>query len=39
MPANAIREITGLSPATVAMKIRRIAKILKRWFGEGGVHA
>jgi RNA polymerase sigma-70 factor (ECF subfamily) len=39
MPANAISEITGLSPANVAMKIHRITKILKRWFGEGGVHA
>ena len=39
MPANAISEITGLSPANVAMKVHRITKILKRWFGEGGVHA
>jgi len=39
MPANAISEITGLSPANIAMKIHRITKILKRWFGEGGVHA
>ena len=39
MPANAISEITGLSPANIAMKIHRIKKILKRWFGEGGVHA
>lgn len=35
MPANAISEITGLSPANVAMKVHRIKKILKRWFGEG----
>lgn len=35
MPANAISEITGLSPANIAMKIHRIKKILKRWFGEG----
>ena len=45
MPAAAISEITGLSPANIAMKIHRIKKILKRWFGEqgdggkGGVHA
>lgn len=42
MPATAIGEITGLSPANIAMKIHRIKKILKRWFGEegeGGVHA
>jgi len=48
MPASAISEVTGLSPANVAMKIHRIKKILKRWFGEewfgeewlgeGGVH-
>jgi RNA polymerase sigma-70 factor, ECF subfamily len=39
MPANAISEITGLSPANIAMKVHRITKILKRWFGEGGVYA
>jgi|SRR5579872_3420576 len=45
LPATAISEITGLSPANIAMKIHRIKKILKRWFGEagdagkGGVHA
>jgi RNA polymerase sigma-70 factor, ECF subfamily len=39
MPASAISEITGLSPANVAMKVHRVTKILKRWFGEGGVHA
>jgi RNA polymerase sigma-70 factor, ECF subfamily len=39
MPTNAIGEITGLSPANIAMKVHRITKILKRWFGEGGVHA
>jgi hypothetical protein len=38
MPANAISEITGLSPANVAMKVHRITKILQRWFGEGGVY-
>jgi RNA polymerase sigma-70 factor, ECF subfamily len=38
MPANAISEITGLSPANVAMKVHRITKILRRWFGKGGVH-
>jgi RNA polymerase sigma-70 factor, ECF subfamily len=39
MPASAISEITGLSPANIAMKVHRITKILKRWFGEGGAHA
>jgi RNA polymerase sigma-70 factor, ECF subfamily len=39
MPASAVSEITGLSPANIAVKIHRITKILKRWFGEGGVHA
>lgn len=39
MPASAISEITGLSPANVAMKVHRITKILRRWFGEGGDHA
>jgi RNA polymerase sigma-70 factor, ECF subfamily len=39
MPASAISEITGLSPANIAMKVHRITKILKRWFGEGGLHA
>ena len=34
MDANSIGEITGLSPANVAMKIHRIKNILKRWFGE-----
>jgi len=39
MPANSISEITGLSPANVAMKVHRIKNILKRWFAEGGSHA
>jgi RNA polymerase sigma-70 factor (ECF subfamily) len=39
MPASATSEITGLSPANVAMKVHRITKILRRWFGEGGDHA
>jgi RNA polymerase sigma-70 factor, ECF subfamily len=38
MAANSISEITGLSPANIAMKIHRIKKILKRWFVEGGHH-
>jgi RNA polymerase sigma-70 factor, ECF subfamily len=38
MSTNAISEITGLSPANIGMKIHRIKKILRRWFGEGGVH-
>lgn len=39
MPAGAISEITGLSPANIAMKVHRIKNILKRWFAEGGNHA
>jgi RNA polymerase sigma-70 factor (ECF subfamily) len=39
MDANSIGEITGLSPANIAMKIHRIKNILKRWFDEGGLHA
>jgi RNA polymerase sigma-70 factor, ECF subfamily len=39
MSANAVGEITGLSPANIAMKVHRIKNILKRWFGEGGLHA
>ncbi len=39
MPANSISEITGLSPANVAMKVHRIKNILKRWFAEGETHA
>ena len=39
MDASSIAEITGLSPANVAMKVHRIKNILRRWFGEGGLHA
>ena len=39
MAANSIGEITGFSPANIAMKVHRIKNILKRWFGEGGPHA
>jgi RNA polymerase sigma-70 factor, ECF subfamily len=39
MDANATAEITGLSPANVAVKIHRIKSILKRWFDQGGPHA
>ena len=35
MTATATSEITGLSPANVAMKVHRIKNILKRWFAEG----
>lgn len=34
MDAASIGEITGLSPANIAMKVHRIKNILKRWFGE-----
>ena len=39
MDAAAIGEITGLSPANVAMRIHRIKNILARRFHEGGSHA
>lgn len=39
MDASSIGEITGLSPANIAMKVHRIKNILRRWFGEGGFHA
>lgn len=39
MDAAAIGEITGLSPASVAMRVHRIKRILARWFHEGGGHA
>jgi RNA polymerase sigma-70 factor, ECF subfamily len=39
MDASSIGEITGLSPANIAMKVHRIKNILKRWFAEGGPHA
>ena len=39
MDAASIGEITGLSPANVAMRIHRIKNILARRFGEGGTHA
>lgn len=38
MDAASIGEITGLSPANVAMKIHRIKTILARRFHEGGSH-
>ena len=39
MDASSIGEITGLSPANIAMKVHRIKNILKRWFVEGELHA
>ena len=39
MDAAAIGEITGISPANVAMKIHRIKSILARRFQKGGQHA
>lgn len=38
MDAAAIGEITGLSPANVAMRVHRIKNILTRWFHEGDDH-
>ena len=39
MDAASIGEITGLSPANVAMRIHRAKNILARWFREGESHA
>jgi RNA polymerase sigma-70 factor, ECF subfamily len=39
MDASSISEITGLSPANIAMKVHRIKNVLKRWFSEGEQHA
>jgi RNA polymerase sigma-70 factor (ECF subfamily) len=39
MDASSIGEITGLSPANIAMKIHRTKNVLRRWFGQGGLHA
>jgi RNA polymerase sigma-70 factor (ECF subfamily) len=39
MDAASTSEITGLSPANIAMKVHRIKNVLKRWFSEGGPHA
>lgn len=39
MDASSIGEITGLSPANIAMKVHRIKNVLRRWFGEGEPHA
>jgi RNA polymerase sigma-70 factor (ECF subfamily) len=38
MDAASIAEITGLSPAAVAMRIHRIKNVLARRFREGGVN-
>lgn len=39
MDAASISEITGLSPANVAVKVHRIKSVLRRWFDEGAFHA
>lgn len=39
MDAASIGELTGLSPANIAMKVHRIKNILRRWFVEGELHA
>jgi RNA polymerase sigma-70 factor, ECF subfamily len=39
MDASSIGELTGLSPANIAMKVHRIKNILKRWFVERGLDA
>jgi RNA polymerase sigma-70 factor (ECF subfamily) len=36
LDAASIGEITGLSPASVAMRIHRIKNVLSKWFHEGG---
>ena len=38
LDAVSIGEITGLSPANVAMRIHRAKHILARWFREGENH-
>ena len=38
LDAASIGEITGLSPANVAMRVHRIKNILARQFHEGGDH-
>lgn len=38
MDAASIADITGLSPANVAMRIHRIKNVLARRFHEGGTH-
>jgi RNA polymerase sigma-70 factor (ECF subfamily) len=38
LDANSMAEITGLSPANVAMKLHRIRNVLTRKFHEGGSH-
>ncbi len=37
MDAGSIGDITGLSPANIAMKVYRIKDILRRRFGESGL--
>jgi RNA polymerase sigma-70 factor (ECF subfamily) len=39
MDASSIAEITGFTPANIAMKVHRIKNVLKRWFGAGGSYA
>jgi RNA polymerase sigma-70 factor (ECF subfamily) len=39
LDASSIGEITGLSPAAVAMRIHRIKHVLAKRFREGGNHA
>ena len=39
MDAASIAEITGLSPASIAMRVHRIKNVLARRFHEGGTHA
>jgi RNA polymerase sigma-70 factor (ECF subfamily) len=39
LDAGSIAEITGLSPANVAMKVHRIKNVLSKWFHEGGKDA
>ncbi len=39
MDASSIGDLTGLSVANIAMKVHRIKKVLKCWFGEGGPRA
>lgn len=39
MDAGSIGELTGLSRTNISIKVHRIKKILRCWFGQGGTHA
>ncbi len=39
MDTGSIGDLTGLSRNNISIKIHRIKKILRGWFGQGGSHA